>query len=60
MNLEKEDIVHYAGENPSLKGRLFSVRGFWRRGEVVVKDVSTNERFVFTPNDVEKIEELEV
>ena len=57
--MKKEDIAHYVGENPHLKGRLFSVRGFWRRGEIFVKYVSTNERFVFNPNDVEKIEELE-
>lgn len=34
MKLEKGDIVRYIGKHPSIKGLLFSVKGFWGSGEM--------------------------
>lgn len=56
MKLEKGDVVRYIGKHPSLKGLLFSVRGFWRRGEIVARELESNDRLIFNPNDVERVE----
>lgn len=59
MKLEKGDIVRYIGKHPSIKGLLFSVKGFWGSGEIVAKELESNDRLIFNPDDVEKVEELE-